>query len=79
MTCSSQTQNRIFFRDNDTYVLQKYSTKTFGYHSMAYIGAKLWGKINSKVKKLKCIKSFKKEIKTLLIGTSIQSTIADYF
>ena len=55
-----------FLRDNDIYVLPAFNTITFGYHCMRYIGAKLWGNIDTKIKNLTCINSFKKQVKLWL-------------
>ena len=53
-------------RDNNTFVLPKFDSKTYGYHSMSYIGAKVWGNISLKVKESKNIREFKTEINTWL-------------
>ena len=52
-------------RDTNTYVLPKFKTKRYGYHSMTYIGAKLWNDINADIKELN-LESFKQEVKLWL-------------
>ena len=64
-------------RNNDTYVLPRYHTKTYGYRSMTYIGSKLWGNIDAHIKSQPNIKAFKKEIKLWIINVS--NVIDTYF
>ena len=55
-------------RDDNKYVLPKYKSKTYGYHCMTYIGSKLWGDIDPKIKNITSLKEFKHKI-TLWIDT----------
>lgn len=56
-----QNNPAYLFRDTNTYILPKFKTKRFGYHSMSYIGSKLWYDIDADIKHSD-INCFKKRI-----------------
>jgi len=66
-------------RDNQTYTLPKYRNKTHGYHSLPYIGAKAWSKLDTKVKQSSSLVSFKKSIKSYVLNKSKITIVNDYF
>ena len=54
------------FRDKDQMVQPKFKTRTFGYRSFTYYGAKIWNSLPSDLKQSPTLNSFKKELAYLV-------------
>jgi len=54
-------------RDPSIYCVPKFNTKTYGYHSLRYIGSKLWNFLDIDVKLSPDVEQFKNNIKQYLL------------
>jgi len=72
-------EHRYNLRDNQTYVLPNYQSKTHGYHSLSYIGAKAWTQLDPKVKKSPSIDSFKESLQAHVKKQNRLDIINHYF
>ena len=54
---------RYDFRDQSTYILPKFNTKTYGFHSLRYIGSKLWNYLDFCDKNTESLSQFKSNVK----------------
>ena len=50
------------FRNEDRLIQPTYTTRTFGYRSFAYYGAKIWNTLPNVIKQAPTIKEFKVEL-----------------
>jgi len=71
--------NLYDLRDTSTYVLPKFHSRTYGYHSLRYIGSKFWNWLKVDIKNCSNDDNFKKEIKSLLYSYDKGSLITQFF
>ena len=71
--------NTYNLRDSQLYTLPKFNTKTHGYHSLPYLGPKIWSNLDNQIKKSSSLESFKKNIKAYVLDKSKYDVINDYF
>lgn len=77
---SLKINNCYSLRDNNIFEIPKFKSKRYGYHSMSYIGAKLWSNIDIVIKDINKLKTFKSEvIKWLLQQTNYECFVNTYF
>ena len=58
--------NCYALRDTSSFVLPKFHSRMYGYHSLKYIGSKFWNWLNINIKHSPDIDNFKREIKSIL-------------
>ena len=72
--------SRVYnLRDTNTFVLPKYKSKKYGYHSFTYIGSKLWNNISVDIKNSNTIDMFKNLVHEWLSTSDITYVKDNYF
>ena len=66
-------------RDPSTYVLPKFNTKYYGYHSLRYVGSKMWNWLDVDIKLSSDVDNFKREIKSLLMKCDKNLLLTNFF
>lgn len=76
---SKKTHQHYDMRNENTYLIPRYETKSYGYHSMSYIGAKLWYNIDNNIKEINCLKVFKFEINKWIVKHDNKENFIDMY
>lgn len=76
LTVNTSTYN---LRDQSTFVLPQFDTRTYGYHSFQYIASKLWNFLDYNIKNTQSLTQFKTKIKAWLRTADVNFIKAEFF